>query len=91
MKQQTFSVVVESGTCDQTRRFWEEKEHCGHNHKTYEAAERCKAKLTKWDKKTRTTSARWYNARIHNQDHERIVDASGITEYEYRQQMAVGE
>ena len=42
------SVVVESGSCDPTYTRWEERAHCGHAHKSREAAERCMAKLTRW-------------------------------------------
>ena len=43
-----YSVVVESGSCDPTYTRWEERAHCGHAHKSREAAERCMAKLTRW-------------------------------------------
>jgi hypothetical protein len=45
---ETYSVVVESGSSDRTYTRWEEREHCGHKHRTIEAAEACKAKLTRW-------------------------------------------
>ncbi len=40
----TYSAVVESGSCDPTRTRWEERKHCGHAHRTREAAQRCGAK-----------------------------------------------
>jgi hypothetical protein len=43
----TYSAVVESGSCSTDYRRWEEREHCGHAHKTYEAAERCLATKTR--------------------------------------------
>jgi hypothetical protein len=84
-----YSVVVESGSSDHTYTRWEERNHCGHAHKTYESAERCKARLTRWycnhgrihgtpcsaclgRAQAHSTSATWYNARIHNQREERI-------------------
>lgn len=48
LPRETYSVVVESGSCDPTYTRWEEREHCGHAHKTIEAAERCMHKLTRW-------------------------------------------
>ena len=49
---------------------WEERENCGHAHRTIEAAEACKGRLTKRNKRGEC-SARWYNATIHNQSGER--------------------
>lgn len=43
----TYSVVVESGSCDPTYTRWEERAHCGHNHKTLETAQKCLANLTR--------------------------------------------
>jgi len=48
MKGETYSVVVESGSCSMDYLRWEEKEHCGHNHRTIEAAEKCRRKLTRY-------------------------------------------
>ncbi len=45
---ETYSVVVESGSCDPTYTRWEERTHCGHAHKTYEAAQKCLTKLTRY-------------------------------------------
>jgi len=84
-----YSVVVESGSCSRDYRRWEERAHCGHNHRTIEAAEACLDKLTRWYcnhgrpqgtacrhchgyAQGHSTSARWYNATIHNQDSERV-------------------
>ena len=87
---ETYSVVIESGSSDQTYTRWEERSHCGHAHKTIEAAIRCKRNLTRMYcdhgrpaglpcarclgyAQSKTTSARWYNATIHNQDGERVA------------------
>lgn len=43
-------------------------ETCGHEHKTYEAAQKCKDKLMNWSKDKKTCSAHWYNSRILNSD-----------------------
>lgn len=43
----TYSVVVESGSCDPTYTRWEERAHCGHRHRTLETAERCRSRLTR--------------------------------------------
>lgn len=87
----TFSVVVESGSCDMRGERWEERAHCGHRHKTIEAALYCMSKLTRyycrhgrpsgtacrqchgWASR-HETSAKWYNARIHDQDHRRVEE-----------------
>ena len=47
MKKETYSVVVESGSCSPDRKRWEERTNCGHAHRTMEAAEKCKARLTR--------------------------------------------
>lgn len=41
MKKETYSAVVESGSCSPDYERWEERQHCGHAHRTIEAAERC--------------------------------------------------
>lgn len=88
MSKITYSVVVESGSCDPTHTRWEERAHCGHAHLTIEAAEKCMAKLTRsycqhgraagtackhclGYAQAQNTSAKWYNAKIHNQNSER--------------------
>jgi hypothetical protein len=47
MELETFSVVVESGSCSPDYKRWEERCNCGHHHKTEAAAERCMKKLTR--------------------------------------------
>lgn len=88
-RKETYSVVVESGSCSRDYKKWEEREHCGHAHKSIRAAEACMAKLTRrycnhgrvagtacgqclGYAQSQSTSARWYNAIIHNQDSERV-------------------
>lgn len=88
-KSERYSVVVESGSCSTDYKRWEEKEHCGHQHKTIDGAEKCREKLTRsycnhgrvagspcksclGYAQRQSTSAKWYNATIHNQDGERI-------------------
>jgi hypothetical protein len=46
-RKETYSVVVESGSCSTDYRRWEERANCGHAHKTIDAAERCREKLTR--------------------------------------------
>jgi hypothetical protein len=41
----TYHVAAETGSCSPDYKRWEEKATCGHNHKTVEAAEKCKEKL----------------------------------------------
>ena len=67
MSKNTYSVVVESGSCSMDRVRWEETCHCGHAHRTIEAAERCLASLTKRDANG-NCSAQWWGATIHNAD-----------------------
>lgn len=73
-KQQRYSAVVESGSCDPTYTRWEEREHCGHAHKTIEAAEACGAKHynSRWVNGSWTACAAWNGYTIHNQDGERV-------------------
>lgn len=37
---------------------------CGHVHRSYEFAEKCRDKLLNWSKDGRECSATWYNSRI---------------------------
>lgn len=46
-RKDTYSVVVESGSCSSDRKYWEERANCGHAHKTIANAEACMAKLTR--------------------------------------------
>jgi hypothetical protein len=86
---ETYSVVVESGSCSRDYKYWEERANCGHAHKTVEAAKACMDKLTRrycnhgriqgtpcaaclGRARGHSTSARWYNATIHNQHEERV-------------------
>lgn len=39
-----YSAVVESGSCSPDYRRWEEREHCGHVHRTIDAARECLGK-----------------------------------------------
>ena len=47
-KKETYSVVVESGSCSMDYQRWEERAHCGHKHRTTDAAVRCMEKLTRY-------------------------------------------
>jgi len=79
MSKRYFTVAVETGSCNmpgqgrldpvtgERETYWEECTNCGHQHKTIEAAEACRAKLRKADKRG-NRSALWYNSRIHDQD-----------------------
>ena len=86
---ETYSVVVESGSCSPDYERWEERANCGHTHKTIAAAEACMAKLTRMYcdhgrvqgtpcsaccgyAQGNSCSATWYNARLHNQNKERV-------------------
>jgi len=45
-EKETYSVVVESGSFSPDGKRWEELRRCGHKHRTKEAAQACKDKLT---------------------------------------------
>jgi hypothetical protein len=68
----TYSVVVEDGSYVRVPNSnWRgEREHCGHKHRTIDAALRCMERLTK------NRSTQWYNATVHNQDHEPVDSAA---------------
>ena len=42
-KKETYSAVVESGSCSNDYRRWDERLSCGHAHRTIEAAKKCLA------------------------------------------------
>jgi len=76
-----FTVAVETGSHSMDtddlgdgygcQHRWEERTNCGHKHKTREAAEACRDKLTKRDKNG-NSSALWYNSTIHDQSGDRV-------------------
>jgi len=78
----TYTVAVETGSCCGPHDAhnpapaggcsWEERATCGHHHRTYAAAERCRDKLLNWDRDGRNCSALWYNSKIHNQHGQRV-------------------
>jgi len=45
---ETYSVVVETGSCSEDYSQWEERANCGHAHRTIEAAKKCMDSLTQW-------------------------------------------
>lgn len=72
---ETYSAVVESGSCSMDYRRWEERLHCGHHHRTFEAAVKCgeKRRNARYENGSFVCSAAWYNFTIHNQHNERII------------------
>lgn len=48
MSNDTYSAVVESGSCSMDGRRWEERTSCGHKHKTIEAAQACLSKKQRY-------------------------------------------
>ena len=44
----TFSAVVESGSHSEDYQRWEEIDHCGHAHRSIDAARQCLEKKTRW-------------------------------------------
>lgn len=84
-----YVAVVESGSCSEDHRYWEERRTCGHLHKTYEAAEKCGAKH--YDAHTGPlgwhANADWHGYRIHNQHGERVNEAGETGREEYDRMM----
>lgn len=37
---------------------------CGHHHRSWEAAEKCRQRLLNWSKDGKECSAKWYNSRV---------------------------
>jgi hypothetical protein len=74
MKKPTYSAVVESGSCDESYTYWEEKVNCGHAHRTIEAAERCGAKHydSRYENGSWTASQRWHGYRVHDNMERRV-------------------
>ena len=83
---QTYKAVVESGSCSTDYRYWEERIHCGHAHKTYAAAEKCGAAHynARYVHGSWQANADWHGYKIHNQEGERVAE-DGMTEHEYRE------
>ena len=53
-------------------KYWVENNNgcvCGHMHRTYDAADKCRQKLLAWNRKEKTCSAKWYNSRIMEDKH----------------------
>lgn len=73
-QKETYSAVVESGSCSRDYKHYEERLNCGHAHKTYEAAMACGRK--NYDAKCVNgrwqANADWHGFCIHNQDGERV-------------------
>lgn len=76
MKRKGFTAVVESGSCDETYTYWEERLSCGHLHKTQEAATKCGAKHygSKYVRGSWQASAAWHGYKVHDQDGRRPGD-----------------
>lgn len=76
MKRTGYKAVVESGSFDESRTWYEERRSCGHLHRTIKAARACGAKLydahyvngSNWE-----ANADWCNYTVHNQDGERVA------------------
>jgi hypothetical protein len=74
-KKEKYSAVVESGCCSPNYKRWDERDHCGHAHKTTKAAQKCGAKHIGahyyvgglWHCITP-----WYDFKIHNELGERV-------------------
>ncbi len=64
MGKETYSAVAESGSWCEDR--YEEKAHCGHNHRTIKAACKCLDKLNEYDPDYR------FAGTIHNQDCQQV-------------------
>lgn len=71
---ETYSAVVESGSCSTDYKRWEERRNCGHAHRSIGAAEKCGAKHynSRYENGTWTASAAWHGYTVHNQNGERV-------------------
>ena len=71
-----YSAVVESGSYSFDREGWHEcyREHCGHAHRTLEAAKACLARHTRQycNHGHISCSAAWYHGRIHDDAGHRV-------------------
>lgn len=69
-----FAAVVESGSCSEDRRYWEERRNCGHLHKTIKTAEACGARNynAKYVNGAWRASAAWHGYTVHDQDGRRV-------------------
>jgi hypothetical protein len=74
-QKERYCAVVESGSCSPNYKRWEERNHCGHAHKTIKTAQKCGEKHMgahyyvdgSW-----RCFALWYDFKIHNQLGERV-------------------
>ena len=73
-KSERYSAVVESGSCSPDYQRFEERVHCGHAHKTREAAERCGVAHygAHYTNGSWSACADWHGYTIHNQNEERV-------------------
>ena len=71
----TYSAVVESGSHDRTATYYEERMHCGHAHRTIEAAERCGARnyASRYEGSRWTANQQWHGWTVHDQDQRRVT------------------
>ena len=69
----SYIAVVDSGSCSTG----EEREHCGHTHRTIEGALHCLQRMTSiYDNHRRILglrSAPWYHSTIHNGNGEEVI------------------
>ena len=68
-----FCAVVESGSCSCDYQRWEERQNCGHLHRTYEAAMDCGNNHLNehYDSTGWHCNAAWFNFTIHDQNGRR--------------------
>lgn len=68
-----YSAVVESGSWNASRQY-EEREHCGHAHRTIAAAEACGARhyASRYVRGSWTANAAWHGYTVHTQDGRRV-------------------
>jgi len=70
----TYSAVVESGSWSEDGRR-EERKHCGHAHRTVEAAYRCGSRhyASKYVRGSWQANAAWHGYTVHDQDQRRVA------------------
>lgn len=71
----TYSVIVRNpNSWNASTGIHEELANCGHNHKSFAAADACKSRLTAW--RDGSTSAKWYHAQVEDSTGH-VVSADG--------------
>lgn len=76
MSRRGFYAVVESGSCSQDYKRWEERQNCGHAHKSPAAAEACGKKhyTAKYVNGSWQACAAWHGYTVHDEIGQRVSE-----------------